>query len=101
MKQTVSARLDASSKTTLMKGEQTFATVPSVFSEASEIGSLLSVLNNDLVDVTRSDSAGLALLVHWIRMTKTTNKLIFFHHIPEQRLAIASASRLDELLPVA
>jgi len=34
-------------------------------------------------------------------MAKTTNKQIFFHHIPEQMLAIASSSGLDELLPVA
>ena len=62
MKQTVSISLEASSKTILVIGELTFATVASVLSEAHDIGSSLLVLNIDLVGVSRSDSAGLALV---------------------------------------
>jgi|TARA_B110000914_G_scaffold90244_1_gene79293 phospholipid transport system transporter-binding protein len=101
MNQTVSISLEASSKNILVSGELSFATVASVLNEVHDIGSPLSVLNIDLLGVTLSDSAGLALLVHWVRMAKTTNKQIFLHHIPEQILEIVSASGLDELLPVA
>ena len=62
MNQTVSISLEASSKTILVIGELTFAAVASVLEEPSDISS--SLLNIDLVGVTRSDSAGLALLVH-------------------------------------
>tara|TARA_B110000305_G_C18916373_1_gene393064 strand:+ start:135 stop:443 length:309 start_codon:yes stop_codon:yes gene_type:complete len=88
MNQTASISLEASSKNILVSGELTFATVASVLNELHDIGSPLSVLNIDLLGETFGGSAGLALLVHWIRMTKTTNKQIFLHHIPEQFLRL-------------
>jgi nanoRNase/pAp phosphatase (c-di-AMP/oligoRNAs hydrolase) len=35
-----------------------------------------------------------------MRAAKQAKKQLVFHHIPAQMLAIASASSLDELLPV-
>ncbi len=57
-------------------------------------------LDIDLAEVSHSDSAGLALLIHWIRFAKQTNKKIVFHNIPAQMMAIADVSGLNELLPI-
>ena len=100
MSQAVSINLDSTSDAILISGELTFATVKDVLGEVQRLVASLPALDIDLADVTRSDSAGLALLVHWMRIAKKANKPVFFHHLPGQMLAIASASGLDELLPV-
>lgn len=95
----VAINLDASSKQILISGELTFATVNSLLTEVKSLVASQSSLDVDLSDVTRSDSAGLALLVHWMRAAKQAKKSLVFHQIPAQMMAIASASGLDELLP--
>jgi ABC-type transporter Mla MlaB component len=35
-----------------------------------------------------------------MRLAKQNNKVIIFHNIPEQMMAIASSSGLDEQLPI-
>lgn len=52
----------------------------------------------DLADVSRADSAGLALLIEWKRHAHHLNKVLSFAHIPEQLLNMASASGLEALL---
>lgn len=79
-------------------GELSFATVKKVLSESSAVFESVKDLNIDLAAVTRSDSAGIALLMDWMRTAKNTNKQIAFHNIPAQMLAIASVSGLDEIL---
>lgn len=81
-------------------GELTFATVNGLLEQAPALFEEHSQLKIDLANVTRSDSAGLALLIDWMRLAKTNNKEIMFYNIPEQMLAIANASGVDELLPV-
>lgn len=97
----VAINLDASSKQILISGELTFATVNSLLTEVKSLVASQPSLDVDLSDVTRSDSAGLALLVHWMRAAKQAKKPLIFHQIPAQMMAIASASGLDELLPQA
>ncbi len=101
MSQAVAIRLGTTSNTIEVSGELTFATVNDVLGEVQNLVESLAKLDVDLAKVTRSDSAGLALLVHWIRAAKTAKKQLVFHHIPSQMLAIASASGLDELLPLS
>lgn len=96
----IAVNLDKSSDMVLVSGELTFLTVNRVLDDIQSLVASLSTLQIDLSDVTRSDSAGLALLVHWMRAAKQAKKQLVFHHIPAQMLAIASASGLDELLPV-
>ena len=84
-----------------VRSELTFATVTAVrgFSRTlfnARGGQLVF----DLADVTRADSAGLALLMEWLRMGKTAGMAIRFRHVPEQLLAIARASDLERLIPL-
>jgi phospholipid transport system transporter-binding protein len=54
----------------------------------------------DLAGVTRSDSAGLALLVEWLRLAETRDISLQFHNLPGQLREIARVSDLLPLLPM-
>jgi phospholipid transport system transporter-binding protein len=53
----------------------------------------------DLSDVTRMDSAGLALLVEWQGQARRLNTTLRFHNIPAGIAAIAEVYGLDAVLP--
>lgn len=82
-------------------GELTFNTVPEVAKKGLALfdgaGTDLCI---DLRGVSRTDSAGLALLIAWLRYAKKENKTLQFLNIPTQMLAIARISSLDQILPL-
>ena len=53
----------------------------------------------DLAGVERSDSAGIALLLEWVREAQRRGTEIRFRNMPPQMSAIARTSGLDKLLP--
>ncbi|HHJ40236.1 MAG: hypothetical protein AXA67_06955 [Methylothermaceae bacteria B42] len=53
----------------------------------------------DLSNVQRIDSAGLALLVEWLRMTKQFGKTLTYRQCPPQLDPIAQVYDLESLLP--
>lgn len=55
-------------------------------------------LQVDLAGVTEADSAGLALLIEWMRMAKDTGSAIRFEHVPAQITALARISEVEALL---
>ncbi|MDQ2694724.1 MAG: STAS domain-containing protein [Pseudomonadota bacterium] len=57
-------------------------------------------LQIDLAGVTRSNSAGVALLVEWLRQARARNRPLRFIHVPAQMLAIIRVADLDGLLPL-
>jgi len=81
-------------------GELSFETAPGLLQDSKTIfrnnGGPLIV---DLREVSRSDSAGLALLLEWMRMAKQTGQSIVFHNIPVQLRDIANVSGIGALLP--
>jgi len=83
-----------------VKGPLQFATVPAVWrSSLCVFTGRHRRLVFDLAGVTRSDSAGLALLVEWMREARKKDIEVHFTNIPAQMEAIARASNLRELLP--
>ena len=52
----------------------------------------------DLTGVTSADSAGLALLIEWIRLGKKQNCNIRFLNLPAQLLPLARLFGVDHLL---
>jgi len=50
--------------------------------------------------VQRSDRAGLALLVEWLREARQTGQSVRFFNMPAQMLAMARVSGLDQVLPL-
>ncbi len=86
-----------------ISGELSFNTVNALLAESRSTLFVTSAtqLDIELGGVSRADSAGLALLIEWMRMARDHDKKLCFHHLPEQLLAIARAGELEQLLPVA
>ncbi|MDD1620269.1 MAG: STAS domain-containing protein [Methylococcaceae bacterium] len=79
-----------------LEGSLTFASIdkqtPRSFGYLKGIDSICI----DLSQVAATDSAGLALMIEWIRLSRTSRVHLNFKNIPEQLLALAKLSGLDE-----
>jgi phospholipid transport system transporter-binding protein len=73
-------------------------TVGDLLKQSAERFSNLSGLEVDLAGVSDSDSAGLALLIEWLRLAKDAQRPIHFANIPGQISALARISEVDDLL---
>lgn len=82
----------------LLQGELDFETVPAALHHAGARMLGNGRLEVDLRDVTRADSAGLALLVEWLRESENAGNEIVFVNIPEQLLSIARVCGLEDIL---
>ncbi len=82
-------------------GDLSFATVPGLRTASQSLFAQQDEIRIDLKDVVRSDSAGLALMVEWMRAAKRDGKPIQFLNMPPQMLAIARVSSLDKVLPLS
>jgi phospholipid transport system transporter-binding protein len=79
-----------------IEGELSFQTANSVLTEFLQKKTVQSPKSIDLHAITRTDSAGLALLIELIR--QVPNNTLQFHHIPPQMLSIARVSGVEDLL---
>lgn len=57
-----------------------------------------SALEIDLANVPEGDSAGLALLIEWLRLAKVRQQTIHFKNVPPQIAALARISEVENLL---
>ncbi len=81
-----------------LSGEMTFATAERIL-EASEIPfAEHTSIEIDLSGVSKSDSAGLALLLEWVTWANHTVREIRYTDMPERVLAIAKTTEVDHLL---
>ncbi|HEY0681835.1 MAG TPA: STAS domain-containing protein [Steroidobacter sp.] len=55
-------------------------------------------LEIDLANVPEGDSAGLALMIEWLRLAKQRQQTIHFKNVPEQIAALARISEVADLL---
>ena len=85
----------------LLEGELGFSSVPAVLAHAGAemLGS--DGVRVDLKGVTRADSAGLALLVEWLRESEYAGQAISFVNVPRQLLSIARVCGLDDILSLS
>ena len=82
-------------------GELDMASVPQLWRDSSKFfNTTESALVFDLKAVTRSDSAGLALLIEWVSMASKKNITIRFRNLPAQMWEIAKVSDLTEVIPL-
>ncbi len=84
-----------------VSGVMSLHTVPQLWRASEELIRDTDRVEIDLRGVVHSDSAGLALLVQWMRQARHAGKEIRFLNIPRQMLAIARVSSLDRILPLA
>jgi phospholipid transport system transporter-binding protein len=82
----------------LLEGELDFNTVPEVLQHTGACMRDVPWIIVDLKGVTRADSAGLALLVEWLRESERAGLSISFVNVPAQLLSIARVCGLEEIL---
>lgn len=98
------ARIEVNADGTIaVIGELSHQSVPALLKKSNSILFENKSGNNgalaiDLNAVTRSDSAGVALLIEWIRQARKSNKGIRFKNIPKQMHEIAVVSGVDKML---
>ena len=84
-----------------VSGELNMQTVPAISRMANgQLMGLQGEVSIDLSAVTRADSAGLALLIDWLRIAKQHQYTIAFRNLPKQLLQIAAVSELEDILPI-
>ncbi len=81
-------------------GEMDVETVRITRDLVSPLINSVDLLEIDFSGVKRVDSAGLALLIEWVRESKKLKKEIRYYNIPEQLCAIARVSSLELVLPL-
>jgi len=83
-----------------MTGTLDFETVPVVWQKSLALFKSCDSLNIDFSAVTHSNSAGLALLIEWMRSARSNNQPIAFHHLPVQMQEIAKVCGVDKDLSI-
>lgn len=94
------APLTAKNNVLFVAGDLNFLTVPSLFRQSQLLMQNQKACAVDLSGVVSSNSAGLALLVEWIKWAKKGNIVIRFQHIPQHLLFLAEAAGMAALLKV-
>ena len=85
-----------------IEGELNNQTVPDISQQLTKLISGVSGENItlDLALVSRSDSAGVALLVEAMQLAKSANLTLLFTNLPQQMQDIAGLSGLLEIFPL-
>ena len=81
-----------------LAGDLTFDTVGALFARNMDAFSNGQKTVVDLAGITRADSAGLALLVEWLRQARRSQARLEVINMPEQMHSIASMCKLDGVL---
>lgn len=79
-------------------GDLTFDTVGELFTRSSDAGRGTGKTILDLSRVSRTDSAGLALMVEWLRRARRRDGRIEVINMPEQMRSIARMCKLEGVL---
>ena len=86
-----------------IEGELNNQTVPDI---SKQLHTLISTVEGknitlDLALVSRSDSAGVALLIEVMQLAKLANLTLLFTNLPQQMQDIAGLSGLLDILPTS
>lgn len=83
-----------------VRGELDLDSVTALWEETRRLFKQQPPSRIDLAGVHRTDSAGVALLVEWLRQAKAQHWELHFVNVPAQMLTIIRVADLDGLLPV-
>lgn len=81
----------------LIKGALTFSTIDKKTPQALNLMQAAAIITIDLVQLDRIDSAGLALLIEWVKIARTSQIELRFKNIPAQLSDLAKLSDIAEL----
>lgn len=81
-------------------GMLTFSTVPDLLGQSQKwLSSGHEAVTIDLENVTKADSAGLALMIEWLHLARTADREIHFANIPVQLNDLIRLSGLKDTFP--
>jgi len=81
-----------------LRGPVTFATAGALLGAGAARFTGLGAVTVDLGQVTRADSAGLALLLEWLRLGRAAGRPVRFTNLPDKLRGIARLSGVEQLL---
>lgn len=84
-----------------LKGPLTFATVPQLIEHGAawRAARASDDITIDLGQISKADSAGLALMVEWRHLARQSQRRLRFVNIPEQLRQLIRVSGLENLFP--
>lgn len=82
----------------LLEGDLTFATLNKTALNQCKFLLEHKTVIIDLCRVGKADSAGLALLLEWLKLSKANGVQLQFNNIPSQLLALAQLSGVEHYL---
>ncbi|MDO9270694.1 MAG: STAS domain-containing protein [Methylobacter sp.] len=80
----------------VIDGDLTFATIDKQTLKSFSFLKAAKEVTIDLSRVSNTDSAGLALMIEWIKYSRHNRTQIAFKNIPEQLLNLAKLSGFDQ-----
>jgi phospholipid transport system transporter-binding protein len=80
----------------VIDGDLTFATIDKQTLKSFSFLKAAKEITIDLSGVACTDSAGLALMIEWIKYSRHNRTQLHFKNIPEQLLNLAKLSGLDQ-----
>ncbi len=81
----------------LLKGNLVFNTINKTVLNTLDFKQAPSSITIDLQQVGEIDSAGLALLIEWIKFAQAHQKKLYFDNVPAQLTALAKLSYISEI----
>lgn len=90
--------MNVSTSSLTVAGALTFETVPGHYQNSASWFAGTGDLTIDLAQVERTDSAGLALLIEWLRRAQAANRTLRFANIPEQVQTLIRINGLQDAL---
>jgi len=79
-------------------GKLTYSTVSSVMNKGLIAFDQSAKCQIDLAGVTQADSAGLSLIVEWVKYAKSKNITLDFVNVPEQMKALSKVNGLEFMI---
>jgi len=81
-----------------LEGELTFGTINKKTAKHLGFSTLKDTIVIDLSKITTTDSAGLALIIEWMKLAGKNQSQIVYENIPEQLIALAKLSGFEQFL---
>ncbi len=97
----LAASITSQNNSLVVAGELNFATVVGLWNQSLSLLAQSAQLHFDFQKVESCNSAGVALMLEWIKYAKSHHKTILFSHIPQQLNSIIAVSGIDALLKTA
>lgn len=82
----------------VVAGNLSFDTASYLLQQGNVLFATASNITIDLSAVSHADSAGLALLLEWLRYGKLNNKTVRYINMPAQLKSLAAISEVDTML---